>query len=469
MKVRISIPIIAVAVLSLLVSCYWQAPVKSGSLSFSFSPGVVAKSISQDANTLRVYLVTSQGTLYPLGKVEHPLYDEIPSFTSSSTYNSPLLPVGQTFSVIVVVGKSVNGAFAPTNYSRDPATVTIAAGVTSSVSITLQDSPFTRSNLWGKVVTGLAVIPNTIYASTADTLSSAPFASPATFTDLATLSDRTINSLSIGSKWVGAGTFSPEPWMNTTKGVVPFHTPGGADTSFATGDGIQSVLLSASLNAAAGDTDPNEQVIIYQRLAGIGGEVLSSGTTVELKWFDVDLSAYLTGKPILDFVATENFAYFATSLGALQLPKSITKESTIDAQKVMDVSQFFSVTSGEPVIPIISLALAGAEPNYTLYMGTTDGVYSAPLVNDKIGDITPVSGTAGRTVSRIAAYDQTHVAFLARRAVFVFNGTSLTELPYYSGLPADLPGELTDVSWFNNGATITLLVAGKKGLVSYAP
>jgi hypothetical protein len=249
------------------------------------------------------------------------------------------------------------------------------------------------------------------------------------------------------------------------------------------GAGIRNVTRSVGLIDPG---KPSLQTPLYIRSFGAGGTVVSSG--VPGIWSDADLSANLGGTPVYDLIATANYAYMAASFGALRVPPSAIA-SGMTAQSLIAASAPFN--AGSPNTAILSLATASDGSQGTiLYMGTSNGVYSAVLdeqtslvVNSPSG---PLSGTEGKKAKAIRAYEYrdytsahygvfTFVAFLTDTDISIVeidnaSGTSraVATLTIPSGLPADVPADLNGFSWYNpNFADIYLLIAGKKGLVMY--
>jgi hypothetical protein len=283
---------------------------------------------------------------------------------------------------------------------------------------------------------------------------------------LATLSGYTINSLSEGAQWDGEA-YVPEPWLNTDHGIVPYRA-GAADLTFALEGGDVQVLQSGSLSYAEGPLAG--QVAVYQRDGGLGGKAFANGSAIT-GWIDIDLSSFLTGKFIYDFVTGGPYGFFATGLGALRIPKDVIRVG-VDPQTVLGESRFFTVDSSEPPLPILSLALVGT----TLYMGTTNGVWKATIntiypqgSTTALAD-TPVQipGTAGQSIKKIAVSGAA-IAFLGTEdLVYSPDGISFNVYPFYSGLPADLPGDLTDMCWFDNAGTKYIMISGMKGVTGLA-
>ncbi len=195
MKLRNAVLFVALALLPvLLVSCFLQGPAAArGSIAFSVSSKAIGKSFSASAETVRVYLMSGE-TLYPIQPAG---YDQV-NFTAGSTtvtYTSPPIPAG-TYSLMIAVGTTVNGAFMTSDYA-DPVDVTVSPGVNTPVSVTLKASPFTDYGLWGQNVTGAANVGGNLYVSTKTDLYQPSLAPIAVGPSLAPVGPgSTINSIS---------------------------------------------------------------------------------------------------------------------------------------------------------------------------------------------------------------------------------------------------------------------------------
>lgn len=480
MKLRNALLFLALALVPfLLVSCFVQGPAAAGSIAFSVSSRAMGRSLNGAAEIVRVYLMSGD-TLYPLKPAG---YDEV-GFTAGSataTYTSPAVPAG-TYKLMIAVGVTdANGVFMTTDYA-DPVDVTVSPGVDTPILVTLKQSPFEDHGLWGQDVTGAAVVGSTLYASTETDLYRPTVGPVAPGSSLATIgSGKKINSLSAGYEWAGSYN-SATPWLNTSQGIVPYSLLNSRlVTSFASGNGVVDVLDSAGFSAGTGS------IAVYERNAGLGGTVISSGSVGE--WFDVDLSQFLSGKPFLDIVPSRSgtsFVYFATSLGAFRLPTNMVGVSA-SAQDVLNSAVFFKVTDpAGKEIPILSLAVypdatAGAD---VLLMGTEEGVYSAPLTEGStttaIGTATLLAGTEEMRITRIRTYSgviapkgssgaqKTLAAFLSDTDVSFYDGSSVASYPFYSGLPQDLPAQINTLSFVVKAGAIDLVVVGKKGMVVFS-
>jgi hypothetical protein len=484
MKTRIPIVILAVAALSLIAAgCFWQGPGKGSSFSLTFAPNSFgAKHIDGTADALRVYVMTG-GALYPFGPGAHPLFDEVP-FTAGMTYSSPAIPAGLIYSIMVVLGNTQSGVFTPVDYGSQD-NVVITAGGDTSVSLTLTQSNYTLTALWGQNVTGVIGIGGTAYASTAQACYSAAGGNLSTLGSSATAiygfpPAYSVNHISSGQEYVGTypgGYYQPVPWLDTDKGILPYSlsTPGFVE-GFTKDPSNKNVLESVSLNAPI----TSFLVAAYQRGAGLGGAlVLPDGTPPE--WIDIDLSQFLKGTAIYDIAAYNGYIYIATAFGAFSIPATVIQPGAT-ADDVMTTAVFFTAGSAETVIESLALVI-DTSGNGDLFMGTPGGIYSATINSATNAMDTPVllPGTSGKAAATslraIQYYDNSISAYITVLAAasdyeitlyYIGTANLPVTLPFYSGLPADLPGEIKDFALFNySSGTIYLLVAGKKGLVIY--
>jgi hypothetical protein len=476
---------VLISALTLLVSCYWQAPVQSGSLSLAFPDRALSRDVDPAADTARIYLEAG-GAYVRFGPPAHPLYDET-AFSAGSVYTSPPIPAGAGYTVMVAVGeKDAAGFFTTMNYGiRDE--VSVSTGASTGLSMTLSHNPFLLTSLWGANVTGVLGLDYVLYAGTEHDFYSTQYnwnsGAIDPFALLGTLAKHSIGSLSPGAEWLPAGYYSPTPWLDTDQGIVPYRIQGrGLDLAFASGAGLRAIRRSAGFIDPG---TPSTQVPVYIRGSGIGG--VSAPNGVPGTWADTELSQKQGGAPAFDLVSTYGFAYLAADSGALRVPASAV-HAGMTPQSLASSSDSFDAGVNAPVL---SLAAASDGGNYTiLYMGTSNGAYAAVL-DEQSPQVTglpwgPLSGTAGKRINEIRAYEyrdytQSHdgsFTFLALRTdtdiliLEVDNSTgasrSLITLTVPSGLPADVPDDLHGFSWYDaNSGDIYLAVSGRKGLVMY--
>ena len=390
------------------------------------------------------------------------------------------------------IGKKEPGiVFTPLDYGVRYG-VAVSTGISTRLSLDLAPVAYILSSLWGGSVTGAVSINGALYATTDHDLYATQYnwgsGEIDPFTLLASLPTRLIGSLSMGAEWIppaaSAGYFSPTPWLDTDKGIVPFKLQtGGLDTAFASGAGIRKVARSAGL---VDPGKPTVQVPVYIRNGGFGGVIAPSGSPAV--WADADLGEIPGGSAVTDLISTTGFAYMAAGSGSLRIPSSAIA-SGMTPQGLVAASAPFG--AGLPGAPILSLAYApDGGASTVLYMGTSNGAYAAVL--DELSPQVigaprgPLAGTAGKKIRAIRAYEYrdytathdgsfTFLALLTDTDILILevensSGASrfMTVLTVPSGLPADVPEELNDFSWFDaNSTDIYLLIAGRNGLVVY--
>jgi len=484
------------ALCALLVSCYWQSGARTGTISFSVGGSAGARYLAPYDDTLRVYLMADESVVR-FGPAEHPFYDEVAlaaGTTSTYTYTSPQIPAGIPYTVMVVAGESMSGEFLPYDHGI-AGDVKVAQGSSTAVSLELAPTPyvFRSPDLWGQNVTGLAVywdLP-TQYVSTERSLRSFtfPMSESALVIDVP---DAVINSLSVGEMFEGAA-YLKAPWLNTSKGILPFDSwiSNAFIPGYGSGAGVQNVFRSAALTDPV---DSDRKYAVYLRDAGLGAAITTS--YVPDSWVDVEFGGYQGGTRMYDLdsalgsmIATANFAYVATSTGALRIPTSAfvagaTAESIAAASRPLVV--------GDGSSRILTLDVVWDESGRDLlYLATAQGIYCGVL--DELSDsgfLQPPVLVYQSTGARIrmvrgeyfadAADSSEHVILAAMdsRGVTIINHLtadiasstiqSVTTLPFYGTLPCDIPSNLNQISWYDTGNELLLYIAGKKGFAYYS-
>jgi hypothetical protein len=484
MRTRTTILAVAIAAAVLLAAgCYWQAPGGGSTFSIAVGSSASARLINPSANILRVYLMTG-GVLFPFGPAAHPLYDEV-SFTPGMKYTSPPIVAGLAYSVLVAAGypDPTSGVFTPTDYGSQD--IALYPGSEATLTIPLASSPYILSNLWGKDVQGVAADLSTFdgplyaYSATDRTLYSEAFVSGSfSFSGLlpAVPGAYGVNSLSMGQEYTALAGYQPTPWLNTSLGILPYSLQSASlVTSFATGAGVQNVTGSASLLVSATD-----QVAVYRRATGLGGAQAPRG--VPSGWVDIEL-----GTPIYDLTSVGDVAFVAAGSGAFNVPGSAFVPAAT-ASTLLAAATSFGVAN----TTITSLAIT-PDPTtsygYVLFMATAKGLFFTPVdsANPSVfpQPIAQVPGVAAGTMHSIKALQYTSypiagpeyhffVAILGDSDVSVYDifagsATRVGVLPFYGGLPADVPADITDLAVCDDGGGhLYVVVTGKKGLVAYA-
>jgi hypothetical protein len=420
------------------------------------------------------------------GPTAHPLYDEmtLSAGTTNTSYTSPQIPAGIAYTVMAVVGESLSGEFVPLDYGSAEG-IRVTQGGSTAVSLTLEPAPsIGTTDLLGVNVTGVTVNTNTgeAYASTDHALYSFYIPPSESSNLLAQVPDAVINSLSLGESYNLEMNYYSTPWLNTDRGILPFDRfVGSLVPGYATGSGVQNVIRSLSMR------DPLDnaiQIPIYLRDMGLGYTIAPNG--VLGAWLDVDFSQYLGGTRMYDMDCSAGFVYVATSAGAYRIPTTALVAGAT-AQSVISASRPF--TAGTLNERIISIAVVhdGTGEREVLYMGTERGVYWATL--DELSDAVfyqpavLIPETAGKPFRKMkavnyydyyAGLDRTLIACFDSTGVVIINHDNSSEtlgilstLPFYAGLPSDIPQDLTQMAWCFPGYEVDLLIAGKKGLVYY--
>jgi hypothetical protein len=479
----------------LLASCYWQAGVPTGTISFSFSSRPGARYLDPFADTLRVYLMAGND-LVRIGPAAHPYWDELElsGGASSADYTSPEIPAGIAYTVMVAAGESMEGDFWPLNHGMAEG-VSVTQGASTAVSITLENVPnIVQSPIWGENATGMVMDFNmgSAYASTEHSLYTFlfPFAE---FVSLAQVNDAAINSLSMSETFDGEG-YPPGPWLNTERGILPYdlydrNPSGDFAVGYGSGDGARNVFRSAMLTYPDFSTS---KYAVYLRASGLGAALIPEYDLED--WIDADFSQYEGGTKMYDLAVSSGqysslgFAYVATSAGAFRIPATAFVAGAT-ASSIISASTPFNAGTGSSRILSLASVLDGSGERDLLYMGTAEGVYCAVL-NYESGPVFSESPVlvyqnAGRRVRMLKCYDlsgagdTTRIAFIDGTGITIvdhllsgpISGSTTqfySRLPFYAGLPSDYPEDLHQMDWYDTGSGfLHLIIAGKKGLASY--
>ncbi|GEM_PF-6052388 len=455
-----------------LYSCYFTGVGGRGSIALRFSE-VSPKSARAASSTTyaRVYLIAN-GEIYPIGDGTDYVETSL-SGTSATEVEIPDVPVGPQYQVTISIGDkpTVDADFLEvTEYgASDPFSIT--PGGTTDVSLTPTASPFSLY-LGGTELKGVIynTADSTLYVVSGTRLyMGASVSGMDTGTLLPT--GYSANSISLGTFFGGAAP-KDEPWIDTNMGILPYRN-GAFQEDFFSGT-ISSGTKPSILQSGGVWVNSNvDLTVFYQRDGGLGGTYIASdnaSTPSNWNWLDIDLSDVLTGRPILDFFVTANYAYFATKLGAFRLDTKMIQDYSVNTSNVPDLmsyADFFKVTdSNGNEIPIISL---GYDNGTKIVMGTEAGAYMAELDEAsadtplKAGTISLLEGTGDYEITRVSVSpDGAYIALFSEKDLFVYRQSTgtIVKLPFYSGLP----GEITGAAWMPDNKT--LVITGEDGMVS---
>ena len=489
MKKLIKYAVFFAALISLifLYSCYVSSSFGNSGIRLHFKNSYLtssARALGDTSNsTARVYLLDSNNAVFPLGEDKE--YKESVISSAGTDVNLDNIPAGSGYRVLISIGNlSADGKFLDVAQYGQSEQVSISSGSIADVNITLKDSPFSKY-LKGKEIMGVKINPadNWIYAADSTGLYSGT--DPGSMeNNRLSLSDTgtsyEVQSLSIGKVISGTSIIEDQVWLNTDKGILPYNGS-SFNTNFSKNlSGVTKILDSGALDVSI---DTPAVSIFYQVDGGLGGVYVTDSTKDTPKvwdWLNIDLSDIISGQPVSSFYITDNYAYFATKLGAFRLSADIiTTYNGNDIPDLMDYADFFSVTDSKGEIPIISLAGYTSGSDAYLVIGTERGAYTVKLTESDPENVfattaTPelVNGTAGYNITKIAVTSSaSYIAMLSDRDLFISNGSAVTHYPFNSGLPgtltdSGLPGKLTDFTWFND---TELLISGTEGLVSITP
>ncbi|NOY07371.1 MAG: hypothetical protein GXP33_00815, partial [Spirochaetes bacterium] len=331
MKKLIKYAVFFTALISLvfLYSCYVSSSFGNSGIRLHFTNSYTASSaraLGDTSNsTARVYLLDSNNAVFPLGESTEYKQSVISSTGTDVTLDN--IPAGSGYRVLISIGSlSADGIFLNVAQYGQSEPVSISSGSTADVSITLTPSPFSKY-LKGKELMGVKINPedNSIYAADSANLYIGTDPGSMENNSLSLPASYEVQSLSIGKVINGSGTIINQVWLNTNKGILPYNgSP--FNTAFSTNlidNGDVNILDSGALDISA--TSPAVSVF-YQIDGGLGGVYITDSTKDTpgaWDWLNIDLSDVISGQPVSGFYITDNYAYFATKLGAFRLSADI--------------------------------------------------------------------------------------------------------------------------------------------------
>jgi hypothetical protein len=200
-------------------------------------------------------------------------------------------------------------------------------------------------------------------------------------------------------------------------------------------------------------------VIFFQRNGGLGGVYQESALPPD-NWVNVDYSRMLKDQLVWDFCVTGDYdcGYFATALGALQIPQLLVETYTEGTEiELMKQAKFFAVKVDGKEVPIISL---GYDPTpQILYMGTYEGLYyaqaGAPLAENP-----KLLGVTRNLRIYMVLLNDTYRVYMSQTYLFLQQKGSgkVISLPFVAGLP----GNVSAMDWDGN----VLVISGTRGVVT---
>jgi hypothetical protein len=455
-----SIFILSLTVLTL--SCYLETNnTNSIALSISSHPSLnyTVKAPEDELDTIRIYIY-HQDNLYstPEGK---PFIEE--SITAGNAITITDLPANLPTKIVAAVG--ITGDYFVPAYYAESDIFTISTGTATNVSLTLVESPLSYSAVvGGKSISGFKKVNGTLFAAEEDgTLYTGTTMELLAKTNASLPENIRVNSISIGKFFDGSGVIT-EPWCNTTAGIYPIRS-NQYNTTFGSGLSAISVIQSGAFNL--GDFGIDSAIsVFFQTNGGLGGTYITESNYQNPEswlWTDnIDLTAYLTGKPILDFTVSGSNAYFATKLGSFRISSSIVNGSLniMSIEDIFDLADFFKVTGSDGEdLQITSMEIEGN----IIYLGTEDGIWKGNLTDNEtvVENLQLIDGTLGKKIAKIqTASTQSKCVFLSMNDIYIlqYDTGVVQKLP-----EAILPGQVHD---FQVTSDETLFIAGTNGLSS---
>jgi hypothetical protein len=465
---------LAAAAAVMFAGCNLRPESGGAVLSLSLDQAGISRTIGEDVDTVRLYLVNENGAYYTFS--EGVLYYEsaVPGTIEVE------VPAG-SWTVALELGKQLsNGALLPTDYGVSTLTE-ISPGVDNNVAITTADTPFAWSEaLAGAAFNGVVTIDSGIYVSTSSKLyEGTGTADLEEISPVFNYSEYAIESISQGTFFNPTDLLNDsrsELWVNTDKGIVPLW-PGGFNYSFQNTQ--FPVVKSGGYFEAQVDADnsPSNLTIFYKTPSAFGGLNVENtidnndiGSIDPSTWAwnnNDDFTSSFTGELVYEFFIHGGYTYFATKIGTFRMDNAVTGTGGSD---FFTSAQEISIAGTEAgsAIPIYGLDLLSTAPSDTVILATQSGVFTATLTGDDsvISDLQLIPGTAGKTFTQTAASDAsgTYAAAVSTTGLFIFkkegSGYIAKEFPVYTGLP----GAITAVEFKEDSHV--LVAAGESGVLS---
>ncbi|MBI9105845.1 MAG: hypothetical protein JEZ04_03815 [Spirochaetales bacterium] len=434
--------------------------------------GVLSKAVGSNINTVRVWLV-ADGTnnFVELDQSE---------FTVSSTDSTITLlniPVGPTYTIYLSLGTKSGEVFTAVQTANG--SISVAAGVDNSLSITAAALKTANPTLTGKNIKAVLHTGGTTYAIDAGNLyygaTTKPAGSGYTFNDL----DLGIN----GDIFLSA---------NATDGRAIIKFDGVTlDPSYSTAlpasEGISAPIniLSSEIFYTTEEAD-DVQVIISQLNAGFVINVFDETKDPDTNdWTPIDLDEMLSavaaeapglnlsgelirGISIIEKEADSVWIYLCTKLGNFRKVVSWAADATVGD----DFGQDF-ITDSVLLSDKLILAIDNMAGTDYLFIGTDNGLFKATVPDDStvfpITAETAIAATAGKRVELIAAGPTYTACVTALNLIIIDSSNKASKIAFNEGLPATglLNGNegITGLEWKDGN---TLIVSGSNGLVEVA-
>ena len=384
-------------------------------------------------DTIRVYLVTTDGVIAPLGDPED--YVEVAVTGDVTAITIQGLPAGAEYRAHFALGNKDSGVFVVEYYEiSEPFTIEPGTISESDLGV-LKFGPWSsvQTALAGKDLKDIIYDGSLFYTATSNTLYEGGTISAMAPAPNGTLPrGYSVNSLTFGANIDG------DIWLNTNKGIVPYDN---AANSLNTSSQLRVDIPTLD----SGYFVDTNTYVYYQRNQGLGG--VRAGVW---DWIDIDLGGYgFAGQPVFDLVVLDSLdaGFFASVFGGFFLQRDM-----IDGGE------------GDFLVKGVSFALAGIvkvlalgydAPNF--YVGSADGLYTS---TNPVAGMTLMPGTTGERFLKIASGGGDYAA-LSQTSLYV-NGA---KIPFVAaGLPGS-PDQITGMLWQGG----TLYVSGPEGLVALTP
>jgi hypothetical protein len=415
----------------------------------------------------RVYLLFNR-ELFRLGKDTDFIERKLSGDQRRETIEH--IPAGYPYKLWLGVGtKEFNGDFDAfdVQFYAESEDFRLVADRENPVHVDLLESPFIKAqNLLGRYVGGAAAqgaSPDNIYAATRTnvyrgTFDAAPDPDTLTMTmNPQSFSGYSINSLTEGYRYTGAGAPPACLYINTNRNVFTWDGGGSFSSAFIANLGQVNILRSLAYD----DSDDNV-CFFFQRNGGLGGIEWDQAVPARRDWVHVNYRRYFKGEIVHDFVvsdtANDSNVYFATAIGAFRIPESLIEDYDAEINpkvNLLRAAQFFKVRQGKKELHIYALCYDAV--NNVMYLGTENGLWRIGIPSIIGGTPTLVPGTERNRIyiAKINIYR----AYASKTYLFIQDnaGNLVHTYPFVAGLP----GAVTSMDWDGNN----LLISGTEGLV----
>jgi hypothetical protein len=416
----------------------------------------------------RIYLF-SFDEIFPLEEGND--YKEFPLSSNQQSVTLEDIPAGTDYRLMLSIGTKPDTGGFDVEYYGDSSPFEITPGNTTRVNIALNECAFSKAREFiGKNVTGIVIDITDLYVSTEDEAYRLAF-NDTTYVFTITGGPQTFPGYTINSigRGLGYNDNTPLPpdipdfliFVNTDRGIITWDGASTTNYDFSEDLGEVPILKSCAFSV------DNHVAVYFNSTGGFGGAYQDAAEDDPNPhvWINIDQGGYFLRQPVFDITVVEppsfeDSAYFAANFGSYRLTRKLVETYIGGDADYMGMADFFDIITGGKQIAVLSL---GFHEN-TLYIGTEKGLWQADMgdVDQEAIVTSPVRipGTEDAEIILIAA-GYSHVAFCSPYYLYIYNKTTeeLSSYPFVAGLP----GEISDMEWYN---PYRLILSGTEGLVA---